>query len=61
MSDLQKVKVALDILTGKKDIALEDYEILEYNTHSMKKIPSLQELKLRCEEVICKIVGAQKS
>ena len=56
-TDLERVQVALDILTGRNTTpTLADLDALGYDAYGKRKVPSMQELKDRSEEVICKIV-----
>ena len=59
-TDLEQVQVALGILTGKNtEPSLADLNTLGYDIYTLRKVPSMQELKDRSEEVICKIVAKE--
>lgn len=54
---LERVQIALDIISGRNTLpSLPDLDTLGYDAYSMKKVPSLEELKRRSEELICTIV-----
>lgn len=57
-TDPERVRVALGVLTGRNTTpTLEDLDALGYDYYAMRRMPSIEELKQRSEEVICKIVA----